>query len=148
MPKPSLTLVRRLKAPPARVFAAFTRPDLIVQWWGPDAGPALEAEADVRVGGRFRMVFKTADGERHEMGGVYRVIEPDRRLVYTHQWVSFPERESLVTIDFLPIPEGTELTLVHEQLHDEAVRDAHVQGWSTMLDKLPPLLASLPENVA
>ncbi|MBW8815976.1 MAG: SRPBCC domain-containing protein [Caulobacterales bacterium] len=141
--KPSLTIVRRLKAPPSRVFAAFTRPEQIVRWWGPQDGPALEAEADLRVGGRFRMVFRTADGERQEMGGQYLEIEPDRRLVFTHQWVTLPERISQVTISLAPIPEGTELTVHHEQLHDEAVRDLHVEGWNAMLDKLPALLAAV-----
>jgi uncharacterized protein YndB with AHSA1/START domain len=144
MPKPSLTIVRRLKAPPSRVFAAFTQPEQIVRWWGPQDGPALHAEADVRVGGRFRMVF-VAGGVQHEMGGQYLTIEPDRRLVYTHQWLTLPERISQVTIDLVPIPEGTELTVHHEQLHDDEVRDLHVEGWTLMLDKLPALLAALPE---
>ena len=55
--KPSLTLVRRLKAPPAKVYAAWTDPALMARWWGPDAGPVLSAEADVRPGGRFSVVF-------------------------------------------------------------------------------------------
>ena len=38
---PSLTLVRRIKASPAKVFAALTQPEQMVQWWGPDAGPTL-----------------------------------------------------------------------------------------------------------
>ena len=45
---PSVTLVRRIKAPPARIYAALTEPKLMVQWWSPDAGPTLSAEADVR----------------------------------------------------------------------------------------------------
>ena len=92
------------------------------------------------------MVFRTLDGERHEMGGTYRVVEPARRLVYTHQWLTLPERQSLVTIDFVATPDGTELNLLHEQFHDEDVRDAHIQGWGTMLDKLPALLAAAPET--
>lgn len=142
----SLTLVRRFKAAPARIFAAFTRPELIVRWWGPQDGPAEEAEADLRVGDCFRMAFRTADGQRQEMGGEYLEIEPDRRLVYTHRWLSFPERVSRVTLDLRAIPDGTEMTLVHEQLHDDEVRDLHVEGWTLMLDKLPALLAAPPTS--
>lgn len=58
MTLPSVTIVRRIKAPPARVWAAITQPDLMLQWWGPDTGPTLGAVADVRPGGRFRVVFR------------------------------------------------------------------------------------------
>jgi Activator of Hsp90 ATPase homolog 1-like protein len=50
---PSVTIVRSIKAPPAKVYAAITQPKLMIQYWGPDAGPTLNAEADVRPGGRF-----------------------------------------------------------------------------------------------
>ena len=50
--KPSLTLKRRLDATPEKVFAAWTDPEKIVKWFGPDSGPVHQAEADVRVGGR------------------------------------------------------------------------------------------------
>jgi uncharacterized protein YndB with AHSA1/START domain len=149
MAQPSLTIVRRIKAPPARVYDAFTRPEIIAKWWGPDAGPVLQVEVDVRVGGRFRIIFQTLDGERHESIGTYRVVEPGRRLVWDTAWVAFPERESLVTLDFVAIPEGTELTVHHAQLHDEEVRDAHAAGWAGMLDKLPTLLLETsPERTA
>ncbi|HWA81688.1 MAG TPA: SRPBCC domain-containing protein [Acetobacteraceae bacterium] len=145
--KPSLTLVRRIKAPPARIYAAWTEPARMARWWGPDAGPVLSAEADPRPGGRFRVVFQTLDGETHDCRGVYREVEPDRKLVFTWQWVSKPDRESLVTVELRPIPEGTELTLTHAQFHDETVRDRHRVGWSGALEKLAALFDQLPENV-
>ena len=69
---PSVTIVRRIKAPPARVYAALTEPKLMMRWWGPDAGPTLSAEADVRPGGRFSIVFRLLNGEEHNPTGVYR----------------------------------------------------------------------------
>lgn len=148
MDKPSLTIVRRIKASPQRCYDAFTRPEIVAQWWGPDAGPVLAAEMDVRVGGRFRIVFETLDGERHEMTGAYRVVEPGRKLVWDTVWITFPERPSLVTVDFRAIDEGAELTVHHAQLHDEAVRDSHAEGWNGTLDKLQTLLETLPERTA
>lgn len=79
---PSLVLVRRIKAPPAKVWAAITRPELMMQWWGPDAGPTLDG--------------------------------------------------------------GTELTLAHERLPDEAARISHEHGWNGLLDKLPVFLGVAP----
>lgn len=138
---PSLTLVRRFKAPPANVYAAWTEPEQMLLWWGPDAGPVLSAEADVHPGGRFRVVFRTLDGEQHECRGTYREVEPDRRLVFTWQWLSMPERESLVTVALRAVPDGTELTLTHAQFHDEKTRDSHRSGWNGALDKLEKLFA-------
>ena len=140
MPGPSLTLVRHIKAPPSEVYAAFTRPEQLTRWWGPDAGPVLHAEADVRVDGRYRIVFQTLDGERHENHGVYREVEPDRRLVFTFQWITSPERASLVSVDIASTPDGTQLTVLHEQFHDDLVRLSHQEGWSGTLTKLQSLV--------
>jgi uncharacterized protein YndB with AHSA1/START domain len=139
--EPSLTLVRRLKAAPAKVYAAWTDPERMARWWGPDSGPVLTAEADARPGGRFRVVFRTEDGEQHDCRGEYREVVAGERLVFTWGWVSTPERESLVTVLLRPVGEGTELTLIHERFFDGAVRDRHREGWSGMLDKLETLSA-------
>jgi len=146
MIRPSLTMVRRIKASPARVFAAFVRPEYVTRWWGPDAGPVLSAELDVRVGGVYRVVFRNDAGETYDCRGTYQVVEPPMRLVYTMGWAEFPDRESLVTLTFTPIPEGTELMLLHERFHDEASRDNHAQGWWGALEKLQPLVEALPED--
>jgi uncharacterized protein YndB with AHSA1/START domain len=108
----------------------------------------LLAEMDVRVGGRFRIAFEMLSGERHEMTGAYRVVEPGRQLVWETVWITFPERPSVVTVDFRAIDGGTELTVHHAQLHDEEVRDSHVQGWNGTLDKLQTLLETSPERTA
>jgi uncharacterized protein YndB with AHSA1/START domain len=138
--KPSLTIVRRMKASPAKVFAALTRPEMLVQWWGPDPTPPLHAEADLRVGGRYRVQFSTIDGQRHETYGVYREIQPNRRLAFTFQWLTFPDRDTLVTIDLAPTADGTEVTILHEHFVDEPVRDDHDRGWRGALDRLETLL--------
>jgi uncharacterized protein YndB with AHSA1/START domain len=76
--KPSLTLNRRLKAPPAQVFSAWTDPEKLIRWIGPSdtIANSARAELDVRVGGRYRISFKTENGENHEVGGVYREVAP------------------------------------------------------------------------
>ena len=136
--KPSLTLKRRLNAPPSKVFAAWTDPEKLAQWFGPAdtvAGSA-SAELDVRVGGRFRVRFSTTNGEQHEVGGVYREVTPDQRLVFTWAWRSTPERELLVSVALRPDGAATLLTLTHEQFFDQAARDGHERGWTGTLDKL------------
>jgi uncharacterized protein YndB with AHSA1/START domain len=141
--KPSLTLKRRIKAPPAQVFEAWTDPKKLVQWFGPaeTVARSVRAQVDLRPGGRYQMNFQTEDGERHQVGGVYREVVPDRRLVFTWAWHSTPERESLVTVTLASDGEGTLLTLHHEQFFDQKARDGHERGWTGTLDKLERLFA-------
>lgn len=134
--KPSLTIKRRIKAPPAKVYAAWTDPQKIMHWWGPEAAEVLHAEVDLRVGGRFRKITRTPDGEQHEVSGIYREVVPNEKLVFTWAWRSTPERESLVTVALKGDGGGTVLTLTHEQFFDEAAREGHRYGWTGALDKL------------
>jgi uncharacterized protein YndB with AHSA1/START domain len=137
----SLTLVRRIQARPSIVFEAITTPEGIASWWGPDPGPVLLAETDVRVGGRFRVRFRMLDGTEHESTGEYIEVVQDRRLVMTWQWTTGGDPDeaghiSRLEFDLEPIELGTELTLTHAQLETEASRISHEQGWTGAIDKL------------
>jgi uncharacterized protein YndB with AHSA1/START domain len=134
----SLTLVRRIKARPSIIFDAVTTAQGIAQWWGPDAGPVILAEADVRVGGRYRVRFRMLDGTEHESSGEYlELVRPDL-VAMSWRWRGGEEDPgvSRVEIRLRAIPEGTELTLTHELLHDEQTRRSHEDGWAGALDKL------------
>lgn len=133
---PSLLMRRRIAAPPAMVYAAWTRPEQLARWWGPAGAETTSAELDVRVGGRFFIRFSTPDGEQHGVGGVYREVVPAERLRFDWAWQSTPERLSLVTVRLAPDGEGTLLTLIHEQFFDEQARAGHERGWTVGLDRL------------
>lgn len=134
----SMTLVRRIKARPVIVWDALTTPEGIRHWWGPDAGPVVIAESDVRIGGRFRVRFRMLDGSEHESSGEYREVAPPRRLAMSWRWRGDEDDtgESLVEIELRTVTEGTELTFTHSGLRDDAIRDSHENGWSGALDKL------------
>ena len=141
--RPSLTLTRRLRARPEKVFAAWTQAEQLVQWFGPPNMKAgtLKAELDVRVGGRYRLSFTRDDGEYFEAGGVYREVVANERLVFSWAWHSTPERESLVTISLKPDSAGTLMVFNHAQFFDETARDNHQRGWSSFFDKLEAFVA-------
>jgi uncharacterized protein YndB with AHSA1/START domain len=141
---PSLTIVRRIKASPARVWAAITQPDQMIQWWGPDAGPTLDVVADVRPSGRFSVVFRLLNGDEHNPTGIYREVVPEKKLAFTWNLPGAVEPETLVTFRLVPFDGGTVLTLTHERLPDEESRTTHEQGWSGLLDKLPVFLGVAP----
>ena len=139
--KPSLTLKRRFNAPAATVYAAWTKPEKLKAWFGPsDQLDATIMEADVRVGGRYRFVLRSPDGDEHDVSGIYQEVVPDRKLVFTWAWRDTPERESLVTVTIAGDGDGCLLTLLHEQFFDAAARDRHNQGWTATLDRLHAVL--------
>jgi uncharacterized protein YndB with AHSA1/START domain len=142
--KPFLNLARRYPVAPEKVWRAWTDPEAVKRWWGPGPGePVAVAELDVRVGGRFRIVFGGPKGTDHEVQGTYLEVVPNRKLVFTWTWPnSTPERESQVTIVFRAGDGGTELDFRHEQLFDEKVRDDHKRGWTGSLDKLGEFLGA------
>ena len=122
--KTRLQIRRVYQASVATVYAAWTDPEQVKHWMGPsdDFGEA-EVTSDVRV------------------GGMYREIVPNKKLVYTWAWESTPERESLVTVEFKPSGNGTELVLTHEQFADSEARDKHQHGWNGCMDRLGRFLS-------
>ena len=141
--RPSLTLKRRFNARPEKIYAAWTDPERIARWFGPSqvVAGSVHADIDLRTGGNYRIAFDMADGQHHQVDGVYRDVVPNRKLAFSWAWHSTPERESLVTVSLQTDGDGTLLTLHHEQLFDEATRDGHESGWIGTLDHLEQFIA-------
>ncbi len=139
--KPSLTIRRRFKAAPDRVYRAWTEPAEVARWFGPGGIEVLEAVFEPRVGGKFMIHARGEKGEDHRVSGIVREAIPNSKVVYTWAWQSTPERESLVTVEFKRDGDGTLLVLTHEQFFDEGARDRHNGGWNAALDKLEAYLA-------
>jgi uncharacterized protein YndB with AHSA1/START domain len=139
--KPSLTIKRRFKAPPAKVYGAWTDPEKMSQWMGPAAVQTVHAECDARVGGRYAIRMIMSGGKEHDVSGVYREIIPNEKLCFTWAWKDTPERESLVTVTFRDDGGGTLMTLHHERFFDEDARDRHDAGWTGTMERLEKFLA-------
>lgn len=137
----SLTLVRRIRARPSIVFEALSTLEGLTSWWGPDDVPVVAAEAHIRVGGGFRVRFRTSDGREHECAGEFLEISEPERIVMSWRWIAGGEpeeqdRTSRLELRLRPIHEGTELTLVHAELHNDASAHSHRRGWDGALNKL------------
>jgi uncharacterized protein YndB with AHSA1/START domain len=140
----SLTVVRRIKARPSIVFRALTTAEGMAQWWGPDGGPVLIAEADPRRGGCFRVRFRRLeDATEYETYGEFLEVVRPERIVMSWRWKDglVDPNESRVEIVLRPVPEGTEITVTHSLLHDEESRRSHEAGWMGALDKLAARVA-------
>lgn len=138
----TLNLRRIFKAPREKVFRAWTDPEELKKWWGPEGYATPSAEVDLRVGGKYRLgMRKLPDGEIFYLSGIYREVRPPERLVYTWRWQGQPEHgETLVTVEFREVGDSTEVVLTHERFPTEKARDDHNRGWSGCLDRLAKLL--------
>jgi uncharacterized protein YndB with AHSA1/START domain len=130
-----LRIRRVIAAVPERVFAAWTQPELLRQWWGPTGVRCIAAEIDLRAGGAYRIGNQLPDGTVVWISGELELVEPPTRLVYS--WRIGDEPVSRVTVTFTAIGDAsTEVTIHHERIHSDAVRDDHERGWHGCLDGL------------
>ena len=137
--KPSLEIKRLIKAPRDRVYAAWTDPAQMKQWFGPENVQTRDLIADARVGGEFRWDLTNAEGEKMTMRGEYRELQAGRKIVFTWKWdddETWENHTSIVTVELDDADGGTGLRLIHEQLPNEESRDGHTRGWNSALDKL------------
>ncbi len=129
--KPSeleLRWTRVFSASPELVFEALTTPDLVQRWLtGPPGMTMPVCEIDLRVGGRFRYVWRKADGTEMGMGGEFREISPPARIVHTELFdEDWTGGETLVTTELTRHGDGTLLTCT-VRYSSTAVRDSAVQ---------------------
>jgi uncharacterized protein YndB with AHSA1/START domain len=137
-PAPMLTLIvrRRIRATPARLFEAWTRPAQLQQWWGPESVECVDAEIDLRVGGRYRIANRFPDGKILWIAGEFEVIEAPHRLVYSWGLEPLSGAPERVTVEFRAQGAATEVIVTHEGIPSASVRDRHEQGWHGCLDGL------------
>ena len=134
-----LCLERLIPAPPEQVFALWTEPAQIIKWWSADRYEIPASDFDVRQGGRWYATFQPPGGARRTVSGIYRVIEPPRRLVFSWAWLEDDGtrgHETEVTVTLEPISGGTRLVLRHQHFDSVESRERHDQGWSASFDCL------------
>lgn len=130
-----LVIRKTIPASAERLFQAWTEPEQLKQWWGPESVTCIEAVVDLRVGGRYRIGNRFADGSVLWIRGKFEVIDAPHKLVYTWQ-IGTDSREELVSVSFRTTDGQTEVTVVHERIPDTRTRDSHEQGWLGCLSKL------------
>src|SRR5216683_3839213 len=87
----TLVIRKTIRAKAERLFAAWTIPAQLKLWWGPQGVKCIDAEVDLRPGGRYRIANQLPDGKILWITGEFEVIEAPRKLVYT--WRVEPEME-------------------------------------------------------
>ncbi len=140
---PVLRLTRHFKASREAVFRAWTEPDALAAWFGPDGVQTRNVVIEARAGGRFSLEMYEKDGV-YPVSGLYREVRPPERLVLTWVWGhgELKGLETVVTVELRERDGGTDLTLVHEGLPTDLARGKHEGGWVGCFDCLERFLAS------
>ena len=145
--KTSFTTSRVVDAPRALVFDAFTKCEHLMRWMGPKSESMVSCNTDLKVGGRYRFVFRAADGNEVGFSGEFKEIVRPERVVRTFVFEPMPDAAALETLELEDIDGKTTIktTTVHKTVEN---RDGHVgsgleAGMSEGYTRLDELLAGL-----
>ena len=146
-----LVLTRLIDAPREKLYRAWTEPELLKQWFAPTPYTTPSAELDVRVGGANTVVMRSPDGNEIPCSGVYLVVVPNRRLVftdaYTRAWEPSPKPFMTVILTFEDEGDKTRYTarVRHWSTEDRETHEkmGFHQGWGQCADQLAALAATL-----
>ncbi len=124
-----IQMTREFNAPRALVFEAITKPELIRRWLlGPDGWVMEVCEIDLRVGGKYRYVWRNEGGTVMGMGGVYKEIQVSEKIVHTEVFdASWYAGEALVTTIFTE-KEGRTIVTATLRYESIAARDSVIHS--------------------
>jgi uncharacterized protein YndB with AHSA1/START domain len=163
---PEILFTRILNAPRKLVFKAWTDPKHLAQWWGPHGMTNPVCDVDLRPGGTFRIVMRSADGVDYPCGGVYREIARPDRLVFTvaaydhpAEWQDLlgtyrqktddgPDLQQVWTVTFEEQAGGKTKLTVRNRFEsatelDAALKMGHADGVAQSLDRLEESIAKV-----
>ena len=133
---------RTFAAPAEHVFDAWTSPEVMRRWFHPAPDwDTPEAEVDLRVGGKVRVVMRKPDGTEVEAQGEYTLIDRPRRLTMTWTFSDHPSNEQLIELSFSESEGSTTVLMVNSGISTDERRDAQDEGWRGCLDELERALA-------
>ncbi|GMV91075.1 MAG: hypothetical protein AMXMBFR82_08530 [Candidatus Hydrogenedentota bacterium] len=151
----ALTITRVLDAPRERVWNAWSDPNLLQQWWGPEHFTVPVYESDFREGGQYHYCMRSPDGQDYWSIGAYQEIVPMERIVYTDSFADEKgnpvsaahygmdgnwAEELIVTLTFEDRDGKTRFTLRHTGLPEGQHREMCGIGWNESFDKLEALV--------
>ena len=149
-----IAMTRAFDAPRSMVFDAFTKPELIKRWLGVRAGWSMPVcEVDLRVGGKYRYVWRGPDKADMGMGGVFREIARPERIVCTEKFdESWYPGDAVDTTTFVEKGGKTSVTTTvlyaSKEARDGVLKSPMESGVAKSYDRLAEVLASMPARAA
>jgi uncharacterized protein YndB with AHSA1/START domain len=138
---------RVFDAPRDRVYAGYTDPSLIPQWWGPRRMTTTVDRMDVRAGGAWRFLARDPSGQEQGFRGIYREVTPPERLVQTFEWEGMPGHVIVETATFEDLGDGRTRVKTSSLFHTTEERDGMLasgmeNGLTESHERLAELLAA------
>lgn len=147
-PPVPLIVRRNIAAPRRRLFALFSQPDLLAQWFTPSADISLEVlEFSFQVGCRYRFRYHMPDGRTPTVGGTYRDIAEPERIKLSWIWEPPDPLAGIpmeVAFEFFDHDATTDVVITHEKLPSDVACTVHADGWEGSLNSLERYLAHVP----
>jgi len=138
---------RIFEAPRDRVFAVYTDPELIPEWWGPRGTTTEVVQMDARTGGDWRFIAHNSDGSQTGFRGTYREVSPPERIVQTFEWDGMPGYVSVETAVFEDLGDRTKVTttsIFHTTKERDGMLGSGMEGGlNETYQRLDELLARL-----
>ncbi|ONI71433.1 polyketide cyclase [Kribbella sp. ALI-6-A] len=142
---PFIEVIRDFDATPEQLFRVSTDPDLVSQWLGPNDLEMEVVEYDVRPGGRYRYIHRTADGTEYAFRGVFHAIEPGAMVIQTFEYEGLPGEVSLEKATYTATENGVRLrtwsVFPSVEARDGMVASGMEQGLNDAMEKLTALVA-------
>ena len=135
-----LVITRTFEAPRSLVYKAWTEPEHMVNWLGPQGFTSKILKSELRVGGAYRFHMRDAQGGDHWQQGVFREIVEPEKLVFTYEWANAQGEatrpQTMVTIILEDLGGKTRMTLRQGIFESVTARDDHRGGWSSSFERL------------
>jgi len=132
---PDIRIDRVLPATIGRVYDAWTRVELLTQWYCPNPDLELKVQADVRVGGDY-----VVEMGPHVVRGTYLEVEPPHRLAFSWKWDGTEDEPTRVEVELTEVADGTRMMLSHTGFADAEDAANHQLAWAPELRRLAELL--------
>ena len=129
---------RVLPATIGRVYDAWSRAELLTQWYCPNPDLELKVRADVRVGGDY-----VVEMGPHVVRGTYLEVEPPTRLVFSWKWDGTSDAPTRVSVELSEVADGTRMVLSHTGFANAEDAANHRLGWEPELDRLADIVQEL-----
>lgn len=128
---------KEINAPAAKVYQAWTQPELVKQWFAPGNNIALDAQVDLQEGKEYLFAIHDPDNNSdHIVSGTYEEIIPNKKLVFNWMWKDGVDR-TRVTVELSETSTNTTLlTLTHTGFSQQEFADKHTSGWNACLDSM------------
>jgi uncharacterized protein YndB with AHSA1/START domain len=134
----AITITRRFKATPERLFEAWVNPEVASKWLMTTKKSQTQYDLDLRVGGEYSIIRQT-DDKFYTAVGKYLEVDPPRRLVYTFCMPQFAVDVGIITVEIEPEGDGSRLTLTQSG-NRPGYEDSTRSGWGKMFDLLEKAL--------